>query len=203
MKNTNETKKASVATKKEETVMNKKTTVKKSTNKKVDKKQEVKVETPKVETEKTETVKKEKKSRISVQQFTNSEFANLFREYGCKTECSPKDTSNVVYNQFGTKSRILQQGSAYQLLLTNGHTKKKDVVLDVAYNDVERFKEWYQSVDAGMQSTVKGYAEIDAGKLSDSEFPREKTVKLTTVDSLKSYLQFMGKFAENAIQATA
>ena len=197
------TKKQSVkATKKEEIVMKdaKAKVTKKESTKKVDKKQEVKVETKAVETEKKEVVKK---SRISVQQFTNSEFAKLFTDNGCKTECNPKDTSNVVYNQFGTKSRILQQGSAYQLLLTNGHTKKKDVVLDVEYNDVERFKEWYQSVDAGMQSTVKGYAEIDAGKLSDSEFPREKTVKLTTVESLKSYLQFMSKFAENAIQATA
>lgn len=191
----------SVATKKEEIVM-KDAKAKKSTNKKVDKKEVVKQEVV-TETAKVEKAKKEKKVRVTVQQFTNSELAKLFAECGCKTECSPKDTSNVVYNQFGTKSRVLQQSSAYQLLLTNGHAKKKEQILDTEYNDVERFKEWYLGLDESMQAGVKGFAEIDAGKLSDSEFPREKTVKLLNVDALKSYLQFMGKFAENAIQATA
>ena len=193
---------------------NTKATTNKNTNKeakvmstkKSKKAQEVKVEETKVvETTQEEVVKdeapkanKSKKGKsVSVPQMTNSEFAKLFTDNGCEAESKAKDTSKVVYQQFGTKSRVLQQNRGYQLLLTNGHIKKKDTVLDVDYNDVTRFKEWYQGLDDGKKAYVVG--DVDAGRLSDSEFPREKTVKITNFDLLVDYIKYMAGFVENKL----
>lgn len=197
-------------TKKTTTKKTQEAKVMKDTKKKGTKKEEVKVEAPVVETEqetvvetaKEEPVKanKEKKAKVvGVKQMTNSEFAQLFRDNGCVAQSGAKDTSNVVYNQFGTKSRILQQTRAYQLLLTNGHIKKKDEVLDVEYNDTERFKLWYATLDDTKKAGVSGYEGIDAGRLSDSEFPREKTVKITNFDLLVEYIKYMATFDENKL----
>ena len=104
---------------------------------------------PVVETEnkeKTPKAKKEKKVTITVPQMNNSELKDLFTENGCKATGAPKDTSNVVYNTFGTASRILQQNKAYQLLLTNGKVKVKKEVVDAPYNDVDRFKKFYEEL---------------------------------------------------------
>lgn len=162
---------------------------------------EVKTEEVKVEEVKTEVTvnKKERAKVVGVPQLTNSEFAKLFTDNGCVAESKAKDSSKVVYQQFGTKSRVLQQTRGYQLLLTNGHTKKKNEVLDVSYNDVTRFKEWYAGLDDTAKASVSGYDAIDATKLSDTEFPREKTVKINTLDLLTEYIKYMAKFDENKV----
>ena len=114
----------------------KKETTKKTNKKAVETKEvkEVVTETTKVEAPKT-TVNKEKKSKaVLVPQMTNSEMKKLFIDNGCKTKTDAKDTSNVVYNTFGTNSRVLQQSRAYQLLLTNGHKKVKEEVVEWLQN---------------------------------------------------------------------
>lgn len=141
--------------------------------------------------------KKERAKVVGVQQMTNSELAQLFQDNGCRAYSGAKDTSKVVYNQFGTHSRVLQQTRGYQLLLTNGKTKKKNEILDVGYNDVERFKEWFGGLTPEQKAMVSG--DVDAGKLSDSEFPREKTVKINSFDLLVEYIKYMAGFDENKI----
>ena len=168
---------------------------------------EVKVEettnTNAVEEVKTEEVKqakvnkKERAKVVGVQQMTNSELAQLFQDNGCRAYSGAKDSSKVVYNQFGTHSRVLQQTRGYQLLLTNGKTKKKNEILDVGYNDVERFKEWFGGLTPEQKAMISG--DVDAGKLSDSEFPREKTVKINSFDLLVEYIKYMGTFDENKV----
>ena len=128
MANTKNTAKETVKTNKEEKVM------KKSVEKKETKKEVAKVETKKVE-------KKENAKKVSsaVPQMTNSELKKLFTDNGCLAGSNAKDTSKVVYQQWGTQSRVLQQGKGYQLLLTNGHAVKKGEVVDTDNNDTERF----------------------------------------------------------------
>ena len=194
-------------TKKEDKVMSTKKNEKKDTKKaKVEKKQEVKVEETKVEEVKVEVpaveepkkANKEKKAKtVSVPQFTNSEFKKLFVDNGCITRTNAKDTSNVVYNTFGTESRILQQTKGYQLLLVNGHKMIKKEICDVDYNDVVRFKAWYDGLTPEQKAFVVG--DVDLGKLSDSEFPREKTVKITSLDLLIDFIKYMATFDENKV----
>lgn len=151
-----------------------------------------------VEKETTKKTNKEKKAKaITVPQFTNSEFKKLFEDNGCKTRTSANDTSKVVYNTFGTQSRILQQTRGYQLLLTNGRKMVKKEIVNADYNDVVRFLDWYNSLTPEQQSFVIG--DVEQGKLSDSEFPREKTVKITSLDLLVNYIQYMATFDENKI----
>jgi hypothetical protein len=159
---------------------------------------EVKVEEVTTEEVKQAKVnKKEKAKVVGVQQMTNSELAQLFQDNGCRAYSGAKDSSKVVYNQFGTHSRVLQQTRGYQLLLTNGKTKKKNEILDVGYNDVERFKEWFGGLTPEQKAMISG--DVDAGKLSDSEFPREKTVKINSFDLLVEYIKYMGTFDENKV----
>lgn len=188
MANTNK----STKTNKEEKVM--KGTTKKVVNKKaVDKK----VEAPKVE--KTEVKKVEKKKAVTVPQMTNSELKNLFVQNGCVAQSNAKDTSKVVYNQFGTKSRVLQQNRSYQLLLTNGHEVKKGVVVDAENDDVQRFTEWYKGLTDEQRQYINGFDTITATKLATSEMPRERTVKIVNYDLLVEFIKYMATFTENKI----
>lgn len=200
MKNTTTEAKATkkATANKEEKTMNKKGTVKKESTKKVETKKEVKKEvapaTAKVET----TTNKEKKSKaVTVPQMTNSEMKKLFEDNGCKTKTKANDTSNVVYNTFGTNSRVLQQGRAYQLLLTNGHKKVKEEVVECDNNDVLRFKEFYGKLSDSDKKAVVGYDEIETTKLSFSEMPRERSVKLTSLELLTAFIKYMATFDEN------
>lgn len=152
---------------------------------------------------KTEAPKKEKKSRVTVKQYTNSEFQKLFIENGCGTFSKAKDSSDVVYNTFGTKSRVLQQGSAYQLLLTNGHKKVKDQIVECDNNDVARFDKFYAKLSKADQEQVIGYDTIQTTKLSLSELPRERSVKIKNEDLLVKFLKFMATFEENKVPAPA
>lgn len=197
---TKATKKANTTNTKENTVMKKETT--KKTNKKAVETKEVKevvTETAKVEAPKT-TVNKEKKSKaVLVPQMTNSEMKKLFEENGCMTKTKANDTSNVVYNTFGTNSRVLQQSRAYQLLLTNGHKKVKEEVVECENDDVKRFKEFYSKLTDDEKKSVLGYDEIETTKLSFSEMPRERSVKLTSLELLTGYIKYMATFDENKV----
>jgi hypothetical protein len=188
-------------------------TTKKNTNTKAPKKETKKVETKAVETpvveekkevetekkEKAPKVKKEKKVAITVPQMNNSELKELFTENGCKATGAPKDTSNVVYNTFGTASRVLQQNKAYQLLLTNGKLKMKKEVVDAPYNDVDRFKKFYEELTDEEKKSVSGFDTMESTKLADSEFPREKTVKIISKEILVKFIRFMATFEENQV----
>ena len=198
MKNTTtETKKAT--TNKEEKTMKKETAKKetKKETKKVETKKEVAPATAKVEAPKAVTNKEKKSKAVTVPQMTNSEMKKLFIDNGCKTKTDAKDTSNVVYNTFGTNSRVLQQGRAYQLLLTNGHKKVKEEIVECDNNDVARFKEFYGKLSDSDKQAVVGYDEIETTKLSFSEMPRERSVKLTSLDLLTAFIKYMATFDEN------
>ena len=169
------------------------------TKKAVAPKQEVK----KVETKKVET-NKEKKAKVpAVTQMSNSEMAALFRKCGCETHTKAKDESNVVYNTFGTKSRVLQQNRAYQLLLTNGHKMVKDQLVECDNDDTARFMKWYKSLNKTEQAMVSGIDSITATTLSKSELPRERTVKITNYDLLVKFISFMSTFEENKVVVKA
>lgn len=200
MKNTTTEAKATkkATANKEEKTMNKKGTVKKESTKKVETKKEVKKEVAPATTKVETTTNKEKKSKaVTVPQMTNSEMKKLFEDNGCKTKTKANDTSNVVYNTFGTNSRVLQQGRAYQLLLTNGHKKVKEEVVECDNNDVLRFKEFYGKLSDSDKKAVVGYDEIETTKLSFSEMPRERSVKLTSLDLLTAFIKYMATFDEN------
>ena len=176
---------------KEEKVMNKTT----KTVKKAEAKKEVKTEVK----EKAPKVKVEKKKSINVPQMTNSELKELFNKNGCKTRTNASDTSKVVYNTFGTQSRVLQQNRSYQLLLTNGHELKKGVVVEADNDDVERFTKWYKGLTKEQQAYVNGFDTITATKLATSEMPRERTVKIINYDLLVDFIKYMATFTENKI----
>lgn len=173
-----------VKTTKEEKVM------KKSVEKKA-------VETKKVETKKVDKKENAKKVSSAVPQMTNSELKKLFIDNGCLAGSNAKDTSKVVYQQWGTQSRVLQQGKGYQLLLTNGHAVKKGEVVDTDNNDTERFTKWYNKLSDSKKGMISG--DIEKGKLSASEMPREKTVKITNYDLLVEFIKYMGTFKENKL----
>jgi len=204
MKATNNKEQKATTTKKEDKVMSKKNEKKDNKKAKVEKKQEVKVEETKVEEVKAPAVeelkKKVNREKIaSVPQFTNSEFKKLFEDNGCMTRTKANDTSNVVYNTFGTQSRVLQQTKAYQLLLTNGHKKVKEEVVECDNDDVKRFKAFYETLDDDRKKLVVGYEGIEAGKLSFSEMPRERSVKIVSVELLTDYIKYMATFDENKV----
>jgi hypothetical protein len=183
--------------------MAEKKNAKKSVEKKVDKKVETKV-TEKVEKAvevKPEKKKVEKKNKelTNVRVMTNSELIKLFNDNGCLTKSTPKDSSSVVYNTFGTKSRVLQQNRAYQLLLTNGHEDKKGVIVDTDNDDTERFIQWYGTLTDEQKKWVKGFDEIKKTTLAKSEMPRERSVKLTDYNLLVVFLQYMATFSENKV----
>jgi hypothetical protein len=184
------------ATKTNKATDNKEAKVMNKTEKKVEAKKET---TKKVE---KEAVKKENVRKTnSVKQMKNSEMKALFTENGCATYTRANDTSNVVYNTFGTKSRVLQQGRAYQLLLTNGHKKVKEQIVDCDNDDVKRFKEFYSKLSKEEQAKFIGVDMIDTVKLAESELPRERSVKVNDFDLLVKFIQFMGTFEENKITA--
>ena len=158
-----------------------------------------KKEQPKKEV-KAEKPNKEKKAKAPVvNQMKNSELEALFRKCGCSTHTKAKDESNVVYNTFGTKSRVLQQNRAYQLLLTNGHKLVKNELVDCDNDDTARFVKFYKSLSKDEQSMVNGYDNLMVTVLSKSELPRERTVKITNYDLLVKFLTFMSTFEENKV----
>lgn len=182
-------------TNKEEKVMNKTT----KSVKKVETKKVVKEVKPEVKVEKAPKVKVEKKKSVSVPQMTNSELKELFIKNGCKTRTNASDTSKVVYNTFGTQSRVLQQNRSYQLLLTNGHELKKGIVVEADNDDVERFTKWYKGLSKEQQAYVNGFDTITATKLATTEMPRERTVKIINYDLLVDFIKYMATFTENQI----
>ena len=163
-------------------------------------KKEVKTEkAPKVEV-KEEVVKKERQVKApKVEQMKNSELRNLMIENGCLVRGNAKDTSDVVYVGFGTQSRILQQKNAYQLLLTNGHKKVKEQVVECDNDDTARFLKWYEKLSKGDKAMVSGADTIKESKLSESELPREKQCKLLSKEILVKFIQYMSKFEENKV----
>lgn len=184
-------------------------TTKKATDNKATKnvkaKKPVEKKTEKAVETKEETAKKpaKKETAKTVKQFKNSEMKNMFVSNGCKALTNAKDTSNVVYNTFGTHSRVLQQGKAYQLLLTNGHKKEKTGIVDTANDDVQRFKKFYNSLTKEEKAMVLGFDTIDITKLAESELPRERSVKLIDADLLIKFIQFMATFEENTLEKEA
>lgn len=188
---------------------------KKTEVKAVEVKEEVVVQEPSVEetaevgsevevvAETTEEPKKEKKVKVpALPPMTNAELKALFIENGCKAESGAKDTSSVVYQQWGTKSRVLQQSKAYQLLLTNGHKKEKDQVVVSDNDDVARFQIWYDTLTEEQKAGVIGYGEMLSTKLSASEMPRERQVKLSNKELLIGFIQYMAGFDENRVTPT-
>lgn len=167
----------------------------KNTNKAV----ETKKETKKAETKKAGTKKENKAKRDVapiVKQMTNEEFTVLFTKHGLL--CGSKARSNnVVYQQFGTQSRVLQQKRGYQLLLTNGHKKVKESIVESDNDDVVRFNRWYKKLGKEDKSKVIG-ADV-MSQLSESELPREKSCKITDLDLLEKFLDFMATFEENKL----
>ena len=171
---------------------------------KVMKKEEVAVVETAVEAivEKAE-VKKEKKNKekvaVTIPVLDNDTLLKLFHDNGCVARTHASNESNVVYNTFGTQSRVLQQKRAYQLLLTNGHKSTKSGIVDTENDDAKRFTEWYEQLSEDDKKMVSGYAEMMDTKLSASELPRERTVKLTSYDLLVRFIQYMRKFPENML----
>lgn len=141
--------------------------------------------------------KVEKKKVAGVPQLKNSELAQLFIQNGCVTKTKASDESNVVYQTFGTKSRVLQQNRAYQLLLTNGHEMKKGLLVDAENDDTARFVEWYNTLTDEQKAYVAGFDTITATKLATTEMPRERTVKIINYDLLVEYIKYMATFTEN------
>ena len=197
---------------KEDNNMANNTTKKVTGNKSVKEEKVMKTkETKKVETKKAAEVKETKKvekkvnakkESFSVPQMKNSELAKLFNDNGCLTKSKANDSSNVVYNTFGTESRVLQQKRAYQLLLTNGHDMVKGAIVDGESDDVARFTKWYKTLNKEQQAYINGFDTITATKLADSELPRERTVKVTNLDVLVNFIQFMSTFNENKVAST-
>lgn len=138
-------------------------------------------------------VEKEVVVESNIKVLTNAELAKLFKDNGC--ECTGKAVANtVVYNSFKTQSRILQQKKAYQLLLTNGHKLVKNEMVETDNDDVSRFKKWYGTLSDTDKSNISGYDTIDSAKLSKSELPRERTVKLLTYDLLTAFIKYMSSY---------
>ena len=175
----------------------KKTNTTKVATKKVAAKETVKTTAVKAETKTTEN-KKKRNSAPKVKQMTNEELRVLFVKAGLSAGSKAK-SENVVYQQFGTQSRVLQQSRGYQLLLTNGHKKVKENVVDSDNDDVARFKTFYGKLSKDEQGMVTGYDTIETAKLSESEMPRERSVKLGSFELLEKFLTFMAGFEENKI----
>ena len=194
MKNTTTQATKANATSKKDTKKKEKAVKTEKTAKNEVKKEEVKAE---VKTEKEEVKNKKKRDvQPTVPQMTNAELKQLMVDNGVKATGGAKSDS-VVYNQFGTKSRVLQQKRGYQLLLVNGHKKEKENIVASDIDDVIRFNEWY----ATLTEEQKKWVNPEMTKLSDSEMPREKGCKLLSKEILVSFIQYMSKFAENAIVA--
>lgn len=182
---------------------NTKNTTKKETVKKVNTKKAVtkkEVVAP-IEENKVEKKADNKKKAVLVKQMNNSEMKELFISNGCQTYSKSNDSSNVVYNTFGTKSRILQQGRGYQLLLTNGHRMINNEIVDTDNDDTKRFMDWYGTLSEEKKMYVSGAESIMSTKLSSSELPRERVAKITNLDLLVEFIKYMGTFAENKVLA--
>ena len=197
-KTTNQTKETKQEDKVMKNAIEKKVRAKKEV-KEVKKEAALKTEA-KVEKAKVEKVKKAKvEKKPTVPQMTNSELAKLFRDNGCLTKTKASDESKVVYNTFGTHSRILQQNRAYQLLLTNGHEMKKGILVDAENDDTARFVEWYNTLTDEQKGYVNGFDTITATKLATTEMPRERTVKIVNYELLVEYIKYMATFTENQV----
>lgn len=166
---------------------------------KTNKTQEAKT-TQKATKEAAVTVTENKSKRVTVPQLTNEELCKLFRDNNCGTYTQAKSDS-VVYNTFATKSRVLQQGGAYQLLLTNGHKEVKKEIVACDNDDTARFIQFYEGLSKEEQAMVPDYSTLTSRKLSAGELPRERSCKLTSYDLLVKFLQFMGGFEENTVSA--
>lgn len=151
-------------------------------------------------TKKAPKANEEKKASIVT--MDNDTMRQLFIDNGCKAGSKAKNESKVVYQQFGTKSRVLQQGKAYQLLLTNGHQEIKGTVVENDNDDTARFLQFVDTLSNDEKALIVGIDSITTTKLSASEMPRERTCKLASYNLLVKFIQFMATFDENKILVT-
>jgi hypothetical protein len=105
---------------------------------------------------------------------TNVELYALINKCGCIAMSNAK-SNNCIYNQFGTRSRVLQYNSKranyrYQLLLTD--------------NDAKLFQSWFKSLN---DERKKSY-DATPSKLSISESPRTVSFKCTTISALTDFI---------------
>lgn len=151
-------------------------------------------------TKKVKTVKENKeKVNVAITVMDNDTLKKLFQSNGCATYTNASNKSSVVYNTFGTKSRILQQQQAYQLLLTNGHKSTKHGIIETDNDDAKKFGSWYETLSDEQKKSVVGFDSMMNTKLSASEMPRERTVKLVSYDLLVEFIKFMATFEENKL----
>lgn len=188
-------------TKKGEITMTAKKTTKAKAPKTEKKEIEQKKEVLAIETKVVEKKENAKKTNNAVPQLTNDQLKELFTMNGCATYTKASNESKVVYNTFGTRSRILQQGKAYQLLLTNGHADKKGLIIETDNDDTARFVEWYNGLTDEQKKWVNGFEDIYKTKLAASEMPRERTVKITNYELLCEFIRYMATFSENQVAA--
>ena len=66
-------------------------------------------------------------------------------------------------------------------------------------DDTSRFVAWYEQLSDEDKKMVIGFAEMMSTKLSSTEMPRERTVKLASKDLLIRFIQYMATFPENQV----
>ena len=116
----------------------------------------------------------ENATKVEKTTLTNVELYALINKCGCIAMSNAKST-NCIYNQFGTHSRVLQYNSKranyrYQLLLTD--------------DDAKLFQSWYKSLT---DDRKKSYDNVPS-TLSISELPRTKSYKCTTISALTDFI---------------
>ena len=134
-------------------------------------------------------VETKKQEVANVNKINNDVLAKLFSDNGCAAHSKAK-SANVVYQQFGTKSRVLMYNgkkvpNRSQLLLTEA--------------DYEEFKRWYDKQDKSIKDMFEADTVSVPGVLSESEKPRVKSVKVDVIDGLVEYIKFMAKFEVNKV----
>ena len=116
----------------------------------------------------------ENTTKVEKTTLTNIELYALLNKCGCIAMSNAK-SNNCIYNQFGTRSRVLQYNSKranyrYQLLLTD--------------DDAKLFQSWFKSLN---DDRKKLYDNVPS-TLSVSELPRTKSFKCTTVNALTDFI---------------
>ena len=116
----------------------------------------------------------ENTTKVEKTTLTNIELYALLNKCGCIAMSNAKST-NCIYNQFGTRSRVLQYNSKranyrYQLLLTD--------------DDAKLFQSWFKSLN---DDRKKLYDNVPS-TLSVSESPRTKSFKCTTINALTDFI---------------
>lgn len=126
----------------------------------------------------------------NIHKINNADLVQLFKDNGCKPYSKAK-SDNVVYQQFGTKSRVLMYNSKKspersQLLLTEA--------------DYEEFKKWYNEQADDIKAMFESDSVKFPGMLSASEKPRVNSVKVNNVDGLTVFIKFMAGNLMNGLE---